>query len=180
MMTLLVPFKVILSCRPAGCVVVCVCVCQGGVLIRETGVCPWAAAEGQENLVVWERSGWAKSGKLAKHPLPRYTQEHTLMPTPIHKITTRSTLGRVGRLRRAARGGVKGAGGGWEGGEENWKKKKVEWEEVEGSDIYVPGHFRLASLFPSLLLSPASLWPSVLTSQTSVIIYSYVYEMSSG
>lgn len=47
------------------------CVCQGCVLIRETGVCPWAAAEGQENLVVWESSGWDKSGRPAKHPLPR-------------------------------------------------------------------------------------------------------------
>lgn len=73
MMALLVPFKVILSCRPAGCVW-CVsvwCACQGCVLIRETGVCPWAAAEGQENLVVWESSGWDKSGRPAKHPLPR-------------------------------------------------------------------------------------------------------------
>lgn len=88
MMALLVPFKVILSCRPAGCVwclsVGRVCVCQGCVLIRETGVCPWAAAEGQENLVVWERSGRAKSGKPAKHPLPRSTQERTLVPTPVH------------------------------------------------------------------------------------------------
>lgn len=49
----------------------CVCdVCQGCVLIRETGVCPWAGAEGQENLVAWERSGRDKSGKPAKHPLP--------------------------------------------------------------------------------------------------------------
>lgn len=48
----------------------CVCV-SGCVLIRETGVCPWAAAEGQENLVVWESSGWDKSGRPAKHPLPR-------------------------------------------------------------------------------------------------------------
>lgn len=46
-----------------------VCVCQGCVLIRETGVCPWAAAEGQENLVVWESNSWDKSGRPAKHPL---------------------------------------------------------------------------------------------------------------
>lgn len=71
MQGMMVPFKVILSCRPAGCVCVCVCnVCQGCVLIRETGVCPWAAAEGQENLVVWESGGWDKSGRPAKHPLP--------------------------------------------------------------------------------------------------------------
>lgn len=64
MMALLVTFKVILSCRPAGCVW-CVsvwCACQGCVLIRETGVCPWAAAEGQENLVVWEKLGKVWSG----------------------------------------------------------------------------------------------------------------------
>lgn len=72
-MALLVPFKVILSRRPAGCVRRASArrARRGCVLIRETGVCPWAAAEGQENLVVWESRGWDKSGRPAKHPLPR-------------------------------------------------------------------------------------------------------------
>ena len=140
---------------------VCVCVCQGCVLIRETRVCPWAAAEGHENLVVLERRGWDKSGKPAKHPLcvwtpsRAHTQRHAHSCTQqftgeVHKlflelapfllandtmvteqsaspcvswpslvteskVTTGTTLGRrraVGRLRRAAGGGVEGAGGG--------------------------------------------------------------------
>lgn len=37
------------------------------------------------------------------------------------------------------------------------RRKGLSGKRQEGSDIYVPCHFRLASLFPSLLLSPASL-----------------------
>lgn len=47
-------------------------VCWGCVLIRKTGVCPWAAAEGQEKRVTWDGCGWDKSGKPAKHRLPRH------------------------------------------------------------------------------------------------------------
>lgn len=88
-------FKVILSCRPAGCT--CMCdVSWGCVLIQNTGVCPWVAAEGQENQVTWDSRGWVKSGNPAKHPLPRhidalksssslqYTQIHT--PTHVHVL----------------------------------------------------------------------------------------------
>lgn len=69
----------------------------------------------------------------------------------------------VGRMRRAAGGGGEGAGGGWEGGEGNWKKKG--WEgrgRMHLTFMFLANrkcHFRLASLFSSLLLSPASLWP---------------------
>lgn len=59
-------------------------------------MCPWVAAEGQENLVTWDSRGWDKSGNPAKHPLPRhidalksssslqYTQIHT--PTHVHVL----------------------------------------------------------------------------------------------
>lgn len=89
MMALLVPFKVILSFRPPGCV--CVCVRDCCILIRKEEVCPCASAYGQKNLVDWRMAQPSLANLLnthytdasslvhpCSHPYtPMYTQVHT-------------------------------------------------------------------------------------------------------